>query len=100
MEMIFFPVVNEACRCLAEKVVVRAGDLDVAAVLGMGFPPFRGGIVHWADQIGAARIAGRLREWSTRYGGLYQPCPYLEDCAVQGRRLADGPAAGPDRSKL
>lgn len=99
-EMIFFPVVNEACRCLAEGVVVRAGDLDVASILGMGFPPFRGGIVHWADQVGAVRIASRLREWCTRYGGIYQPCAYLEDCAVQGRALADGPFTGPDRSKL
>lgn len=100
VEMIFFPVVNEACRCLAEGVVVRASDLDTAAVLGMGFPPFRGGIVHWADQVGAARIVERLRAWNTRYGGIYQPCPYLEDCAVQGRKLADGPLKGPDRSKL
>jgi len=100
VEMIFFPVVNEACRCLAEGVVVRAGDLDVAAILGMGFPAFRGGIVHWADQVGAAHIVAKLREWTTRYGGLYQPCPYLEDCAVQGRKLADGPHPGPDRSKL
>ena len=100
VEMIFFPVVNEACRCLAEGVVVRAGDLDTAAILGMGFPPFRGGIVHWADSVGAKRIADRLREWSTRYGGIYQPCPYLEDCAVQGRTLSEGPIKGPDRSKL
>ena len=99
-EMIFFPVVNEACRCLAEGVVVRASDLDVASILGMGFPPFRGGVVHWADQVGAGRIAARLREWCTAYGGIYQPCPYLEDCAVQGRSLAEGPLRGPDRSKL
>jgi len=38
VEMIFFPVVNEACRCLAEGVVVRASDLDVAAVLGKPAP--------------------------------------------------------------
>ena len=100
VEMIFFPVVNEACRCLAEGVVVKAGDLDAAAVLGMGFPAFRGGVVHWGDQVGARRIAARLREWSTRYGGIYNPCPYLEDCAVQGRALTDGPLPGPDRSKL
>ena len=100
VEMIFFPVVNEACRCLAEGVVVRAGDLDTAAILGMGFPAFRGGVVHWADQIGAKRVVARLREWSTRYGGIYNPCPYLEDCAVQGRTLAEGPLKGPDRSKL
>ena len=100
VEMIFFPVVNEACRCLAERVVVKAGDLDCAAVLGMGFPAFRGGVVHWGDEIGAQRIASKLRHWSTLYGGIYNPCPYLEDCAVQNRRLADGPIAGPDRSKL
>ena len=98
--MIFFPVVNEACRCLAEGVVVRAGDLDVAAILGMGFPAFRGGVVHWADQVGAKKIAQKLRRWSTMYGGIYNPCPYLEDCAVQNRTLAEGPIKGPDRSKL
>ena len=49
-EMIFFPVVNEACRCLAEGVVVRASDLDVASILGMGFP-----------RLGAASCTGRTR---------------------------------------
>lgn len=39
--MIFFPVVNEACRVLDEGVVVRASDLDVASVLGMSFPSYR-----------------------------------------------------------
>lgn len=39
--MIFFPVVNEACRILAEGIAVKAADLDIAAVMGMGFPPYR-----------------------------------------------------------
>lgn len=41
VEMIFFPVVNEACRVLAEGIAVKASDLDVASVMGMGFPPYR-----------------------------------------------------------
>ena len=41
VEMIMFPVVNESCRVLAEKIVVQASDLDIASVLGMGFPPYR-----------------------------------------------------------
>ena len=41
VEMIFFPVVNEACRVFAEGIVVKAADLDIAAVMGMGFPPYR-----------------------------------------------------------
>ncbi|KAG8372936.1 hypothetical protein BUALT_Bualt12G0118900 [Buddleja alternifolia] len=41
VEMIFFPVVNEACRVLAEGIAVKASDLDISAVMGMGFPPYR-----------------------------------------------------------
>lgn len=44
VEMIMFPVVNEACRVLAEKIVSQASDLDIAMVLGMGFPPYRCGV--------------------------------------------------------
>jgi len=39
--MIFFPVVNEACRVLDEGIAVKAADLDISAVMGMGFPPYR-----------------------------------------------------------
>lgn len=41
VEMLFFPVVNEACRILAEGVAIRASDLDIASVLGRGFPAYR-----------------------------------------------------------
>jgi len=39
--MIFFPVVNEACRVLDEGIAVKAADLDISAIMGMGFPPYR-----------------------------------------------------------
>ena len=41
IEFIFFPVVNEGCRVVAEGIVDKPADLDVATVLAMGFPPFR-----------------------------------------------------------
>jgi enoyl-CoA hydratase/3-hydroxyacyl-CoA dehydrogenase len=41
VEMIFFPVVNEAARVLQEGIFVQASDLDISTVLGMGFPPYR-----------------------------------------------------------
>lgn len=41
IEMVFFPVVNEACRVLAEGIAVKAADLDISGVMGMGFPPYR-----------------------------------------------------------
>jgi hypothetical protein len=41
VEMVFFPVINEACRVLDEGIAVKASDLDIASVFGMGFPPYR-----------------------------------------------------------
>lgn len=40
-EMVFLPVVNEACRVLDEGIAVKASDLDIASIMGMGFPPYR-----------------------------------------------------------
>ncbi|KAK6941505.1 3-hydroxyacyl-CoA dehydrogenase, C-terminal [Dillenia turbinata] len=62
--MILFPVVNEACLVIDEGVVIRAADLDIASVLGMSFPSYRGGIVFWADMVGPKHIYESLKKWS------------------------------------
>lgn len=102
VEFIFFPVVNEGCRVIAEGIVSKPSDLDVASVLGMGFPPFRGGLIHWADTVGAARIAQRLGEWAKTYGPLFTPCDYLLQCAASRTPLSKGvtPAKGGAVAKL
>ena len=41
VEIILFPVVNEACRVLDEGISLKASDLDVASIMGMGFPSYR-----------------------------------------------------------
>jgi hypothetical protein len=60
VEFIFFPVINEACRVVEERIVDKPSDLDVAAVLGMGFPPYRGGLIKFADLAGPKHIVQRL----------------------------------------
>ncbi|KAJ1395341.1 hypothetical protein SESBI_33494 [Sesbania bispinosa] len=84
IEMIFFPVVNEACRVLDEGIAVKAADLDISAVMGMGFPPYRGGIIFWADSLGSKYIYSRLEKWSELYGGFFKPCAYLAARAAKG----------------
>ncbi|XWS53595.1 hypothetical protein CRYUN_Cryun10bG0014800 [Craigia yunnanensis] len=88
VEMIFFPVVNEACRVFAEGIVVKAADLDIAAVMGMGFPPYRGGIMFWADSLGSKYIYSRLEEWSKIYGEFFKPCAFLAERAAKGAPLS------------
>ncbi|KAL2525627.1 Uncharacterized protein Adt_10681 [Abeliophyllum distichum] len=58
--MIFFPVVNEACRVLDEGIVVKVADLDISAVMGMGFSLYKGGILFWANSLGSKYICSRL----------------------------------------
>ena len=41
VERLFFPVVNESCRILSEKIAIKASDLDISSVLGYGFPSYR-----------------------------------------------------------
>lgn len=88
IEMIFFPVVNEACRVYAEGIAVKAADLDIAGVMGMGFPPYRGGVMFWADTVGSKYIYGRLEEWSKTYGGFFKPCAHLAERAAVGAPLS------------
>ncbi|AQK69873.1 hypothetical protein ZEAMMB73_Zm00001d015992 [Zea mays] len=88
LEMIFFPVVNEACRVMDENVVIRASDLDIASVLGMGFPKYRGGLVFWADTVGAPYIHSKLSKWAEMYGPFFKPSSYLEQRAKSGVPLS------------
>ncbi|KAH6829380.1 Enoyl-CoA hydratase/isomerase family [Perilla frutescens var. hirtella] len=88
VEMILFPVVNEACRVLDDGVVVRASDLDTASILGMSFPSYRGGIIFWADTIGADRVYRSLRKWAELYGNFFKPSSFLEERATRGIPLS------------
>eukprot|EP00741_Cyanophora_paradoxa_P003369 tig00000692_g3274.t2 len=82
------PVVNEACRVLAEGMVVRPSDIDVASVMGMGFPPAKGGVLKWASLLGAKFVVEKLREYERRFGSrLFAPSPFLLDAAGANRPL-------------
>ncbi|KAM3407407.1 hypothetical protein ACQJBY_001054 [Aegilops geniculata] len=81
-EMVLFPVINEACRVLGEGIAFKASDLDIASIFGMGFPQYRGGIMHWADSIGTRRICTMLSEWEMKYGQFFKPCSHLLERAA------------------
>jgi len=70
-------MVNEAARCLEEKVVANARYLDMAMVLGTGFPAFRGGLLRYADSEGITNILQRLSSLSKQYGERFSPAPLL-----------------------
>ncbi len=78
------PMVNEAARCLAEGVVADPGSLDLAMIMGTGFPPFRGGLCRWADGEGLNEVVVRLERLAGLVGERFQPCDALRKAAAAG----------------
>jgi 3-hydroxyacyl-CoA dehydrogenase/enoyl-CoA hydratase/3-hydroxybutyryl-CoA epimerase len=78
-------MVNEAAHCLADGVVASVADADLGSILGLGFPPFRGGVFHHVDAVGAAAIVDRLEDLAQRLGRRFAPAPPLVDAAKDGR---------------
>jgi len=77
-------MVDEAARCLAESVVATPDELDLAMILGTGFPPFRGGLCRWADQQGVSRLAVELERLAAAVDERFEPSPALRETASAG----------------
>lgn len=77
------PMLLEATRMLQRGDVRDAGQIDLAVILGFGFPPSRGGLLYWADQLGAARTVELLGTLDY-LGARAQPTPLLLDLAQRG----------------
>ncbi len=70
----------EAARCLDEGVVTSARDADVGAVLGWGFPAFRGGPISHIRGVGVAAFGAQCERLAARHGQRFAPPPRLEEC--------------------
>ncbi len=80
---LLYPMIAEAARCLEEGVVTRPGEVDLAMVMGIGWPPFTGGLLRWADHLRPAAVVEALETLAVQRPALSPP-PAL-------RRVADGP---------
>ena len=80
-------MVNEAARALQEGIVATAQEADLALIMGTGFPPFRGGLLRWADSGASASSTTRLVELARRHGARFAPAPLLVTLASEGRGI-------------
>jgi 3-hydroxyacyl-CoA dehydrogenase/enoyl-CoA hydratase/3-hydroxybutyryl-CoA epimerase len=75
-------MMKEAALCLEEKIIERPDLLDATLIFGIGFPPFRGGLLRYADKLGAASIARMLDGYAKKYGERFAPPPSLRQMAT------------------
>jgi 3-hydroxyacyl-CoA dehydrogenase/enoyl-CoA hydratase/3-hydroxybutyryl-CoA epimerase len=63
---LILPMINEAAHCLQDGIVAEAKDIDTALIYGIGFPPFRGGLLRFADELSLARLKPFFDEFSSQ----------------------------------
>ena len=77
----------ETARCLEEKVLRAPIDADVGAILGWGYPSFRGGPIGWLNTLGTAASVAALERLAKKHGPRFAPPQLLHDMAARGERF-------------
>ena len=85
VERMIFPMVNEAARCLGEKIVQSPRDIDIGMIFGTGFAPFRGGLLKYADSSGLEKLTDKLEKFSHIFGTRFTPSGELINFKKIGR---------------
>jgi 3-hydroxyacyl-CoA dehydrogenase/enoyl-CoA hydratase/3-hydroxybutyryl-CoA epimerase len=80
-----FLMVREAALCLEENIIDRPDLLDASLIFGIGFPPFRGGLLRYADKVGAKTVVEKLEGFAKKYGDRFAPPASLAEMAKTGK---------------
>ena len=86
VERHMIPMIIETARCLEEGIVDSAQEADMGLIMGIGFPPFRGGALKYADTLGMANIVKLCDEKYSHLGKLFEPTEKMREMAASGAR--------------
>ena len=70
--------INEAALMIEEGICDRPQDMDLAVIYGLGFPPYRGGILRYADAWGVRNVYEHLLKLEKERGVRFKPAPLLK----------------------
>jgi len=80
-----FAMINEAARALEDGIVTSAGDVDLGVITGTGFPPFRGGLLRYADSLGLPTVLNTLEVLASAHGARFEPAGLIRERAAAGQ---------------
>ncbi len=83
IERLMIPLCMESVRCLEEGIAASAVDVDMALIYGIGFPPFRGGALHYIDDMGVANFVAAADRY-VDLGEMYVVTDKLREMAAKG----------------
>ena len=90
VERLVYALVNEGALILAEGIANKASDIDIVYLFGYGFPPFRGGPMRYADEVGLYNVVRAMHRYAkadtdNRQAGAWTPAPLLAQLAADGK---------------
>jgi 3-hydroxyacyl-CoA dehydrogenase len=91
VERCIYALINEGAVILHEGVSQRAADMDIVYINGYGFPIWRGGPMHHANQTGLDNVVSKIQEFAENDPDSWHLSPYLADLASLGGKLGDAP---------
>ncbi|PRD39596.1 UNVERIFIED_CONTAM: fadB [Trichonephila clavipes] len=83
---LMLPMVNEIARCLEENIVASPAEADMALIMGIGFPPFRGGACRYVDQVGIGNYVALCDKYA-HLGKAYEAPQLLRDMAAANKKF-------------
>jgi len=95
VDRLIFAMINEGLKIMDEGIAQRSGDIDVVYAYGYGFPAWRGGPMHYADEVGLDRVLERINEFRDKFGEEnWTPALLLERLVAEGTTIAAWSASG------
>ena len=83
VERMMLPMIIEAARCLEDGIVETAIEVDMGLIMGLGFPPFRGGVLKYCDTIGMKTVIEKCAKYA-KLGKIYEPTVRMQEMAAKG----------------
>jgi 3-hydroxyacyl-CoA dehydrogenase/enoyl-CoA hydratase/3-hydroxybutyryl-CoA epimerase len=88
LKRMIYTMINEATRCLEEKVVDRPQTVDIGMIMGTGFAPFRAGLLRYADSVGIDKIVKELQSLAEQFQAVrFKPCNFLLEKAEKKEKI-------------
>ncbi|NVJ50626.1 MAG: fatty acid oxidation complex subunit alpha FadB [Gammaproteobacteria bacterium] len=84
VERLMVPMIFEVIRCFEEGIVETPAEADMGLIYGLGFPPFRGGALKYADALGIDKLI-ELADKYSHLGAAYEAPEKLKSMAKDGK---------------